>query len=81
MFIPVLEVLISTIEIALTHGKTALIDEEDYERVIQYHWRAYEHSTRCGLWYAKMNVRRADGKQRQTTLHPHQFIMRVHPGQ
>lgn len=39
------------IEIPLTQGKVALIDDEDYELVSQYKWHA--HVTFSGQWYAK----------------------------
>lgn len=47
-------------EIPLTRGKVALVDDEDFDRVSQFKWSAYEN---CGLWYA---TRRAKVSERES---------------
>ncbi len=62
-------------EIPLTQGKTAIVDEEDYLRLIQYKWRAsFEH----GNWYAKANIRR---NEKRTSERMHRMIAEVKPGE
>lgn len=55
--------------IALTRGKTALIDDADYDLISQYRW-----SAKPGPWgwYAMAGIRR-DGKN--TTLYMHRLIL------
>jgi hypothetical protein len=59
-------------EIPLTKGYTALVDDEDYERVSQFNWRANvrKHSR---IVYAYTNVKRPDGTR--TTQYLHRFIL------
>ena len=61
-----------SIEIPLTQGKVAIIDEQDAERVLRHKW--------CAAWsgytfYARANIRKPDGGMMQIRLH--RFIM--HP--
>jgi hypothetical protein len=56
-------------EIPLTQGKVALVDDEDYERVMAYKWYAAMQGRQ---WYALRKVQR-DGKQ--TTVEMHRFIL------
>ena len=51
-------------QIPLTQGQIALVDDEDYERVSKYKWKAGWRQNICS-WYAV-----ADG-----TLYLHRFIM------
>ncbi|HWP23591.1 MAG TPA: AP2 domain-containing protein [Candidatus Binatia bacterium] len=65
-------------EIPLTQGYVAIVDDEDFERVARFKWRAHITRRRDGsLWavYAQRNVRRADGKW--TTEQMHRFILGV----
>lgn len=55
-------------EISLTKGKTSIIDEEDYERVIQHKWCASDSGN--GIFYG---YRKNNGK----TVLLHRFIMNV----
>lgn len=56
-----------TKEIPLTQGKVAIVDDHQYERVMQFKWCAqYAH----GLWYAHRKTSRANGaKSRVVQLH------------
>ena len=53
------------IEIPLTQGKVALIDDEDYGLVSQYKWCA---SKSRGVWYAMANIR-INGKYCHVKMH------------
>ncbi|MHB8890372.1 MAG: hypothetical protein ACYC46_16295 [Acidobacteriaceae bacterium] len=66
------------IEIPLTQGQIALIDDEDFELVSKHKW--------CARWaqctksfYAQTAIRKPDG--RKTTLQMHRLIMSAQPGQ
>jgi hypothetical protein len=49
--------------IPLTKGKEALVDDEDYEYLMQWKWYYHGH-------YAGRNLPRANGKQRNIFMHP-----------
>lgn len=56
-----------TVEIELTQGKIALIDDADWELVRPFKWRVFEPSPR---WrYAVTNARRADGRRTTPLMH------------
>jgi len=59
------------IEIPLTQGKSALIDDEDFELVSKHKWYA-EKSGDGRRWYAATSIRTADGKK--TTIKMHRYI-------
>lgn len=63
-----------TVEIELTKGYRALIDEDDYARVSQYTWRATVRNT---VVYAGRGWREG-GKQKHEYLH--RFILGAKPG-
>jgi len=66
------------IEIPLTQGQVALIDDEDYELVSQYKWCArWNHNTKS--YYAVTNIRKSDGTR--TTLQMHRLIMDAKKGE
>lgn len=59
------------IEIPLTQGKVALIDDEDYELVSRYKWCTHK---RWNTHYAiTTNIRKPDG--RYTSLYMHRLIL------
>lgn len=55
-----------TRQILLTQGKSALISDEDYERISQHGWWAAKNS---GTWYAIRHDRDADGKRLTVIMH------------
>lgn len=61
-------------EIELTQGQVALIDDEDYERVVQFKW--------CASWQEHTKsfcAVRVDKAKRSILMH--RFIMNAQPGQ
>jgi hypothetical protein len=57
--------------ITLTQGKQALVDDEDYERVMRYNW--YVSAPRnCIGWYARTNM---PDNGRQRTVYLHTFVL------
>lgn len=61
--------------IPLTQGKFAMVDDEDYARVIQFKWYAQK---RGRTFYAARHLKR-EGKA--TTQRLHSFILNLLPGQ
>jgi uncharacterized protein (DUF2249 family) len=53
-------------EINLTKGKVALVDDEDYEYLLQWKWYAVERG--CGIWYAARHTSKG-GKSRIIFMH------------
>jgi hypothetical protein len=62
-------------EIILTQGKTAIVDDEDYERVIAFKWSPHLSH---GHWYAARHIRLA--KRQYTTQDMHRFILGLERG-
>ena len=54
-------------EIQLTQGKVALVDDEDFERLNQFHWLAVKHGH--NLWYAMRHGKKVNGRQPSFYLH------------
>jgi hypothetical protein len=65
------------IEITLTQGKVALIDDEDYALVSQHKWYAVMFLS--GNWYAATNTSQKLGKRK--ILYMHRLIMEAKFGQ
>lgn len=59
-------------EIPLTKGKVALVDDEDYERLVAFKWQATCNS-RKRRWYATCNINLPNGQQTKTRMH--RFIL------
>lgn len=56
------------VEIPLTRGKVALVDDEDAPTVLALRWFALP-TNHPDVWYAGRNERRPDGKMRLVYLH------------
>ena len=65
------------IEIPLTQNQIALIDDDDFELVSRYKWRALWHKD-TKSFYAKTNILKSDGKY--TTLPMHRLILNAQKG-
>lgn len=65
------------IEIPLTRGKVAWIDDEDWELVSQYKW--FARTAGSGIFYANTSLPRNLGNQRCLIMH--RLIMNAQPGQ
>ena len=61
-------------EIILTQGKTALVDDEDFERVNMYKWCAHKKGRNIIHHYAVRNIVE-NGKHK--TLGLHRFILNI----
>jgi len=64
-------------EISLSKGKVAIVDDEDYERISQWHWHAH-HNTILGTWSAIRKEKDGSGKYHQVFMH--NIIMNVPAG-
>jgi hypothetical protein len=53
-------------QIALSQGKVAIVDDEDFDALDAFKWYAYKHRN---TFYAKRNVPRPNGKQTTETMH------------
>ena len=53
-------------EIQLTQGKVALVDNEDYDYLMQWKWFAHNQ---CGKFYARTNIPNKNGKRGSMLMH------------
>lgn len=68
-----------SIEITLTKGKKAIIDEDDLKIVKKYKWRAFKTRTKYkDHYYAITDVKQPNGNN--TTLYMHRLIMGAEKG-
>ena len=68
-------------EIPLTQGKVALVDEEDFEKVSQYKWCTYHPKSRTSACATRTEyLGKIDGKYRGTLRYLHRYIMECPEG-
>jgi hypothetical protein len=67
------------VEVPLTKGKVALIDDEDKERVLAFKWTYYFH-VRSRKEYAHRGIWIHGGKGKQTSISLHRFILNAPKG-
>lgn len=60
-------------QVPLTQGKVAIVDDEDYERIIAFKWHTCRHYH--GNWYARRVLPR--GPHSQSTQLLHRFILNL----
>ena len=63
-------------EIELTQGKVAIVDDDDYEELSQYHWYAYRDK-RTSKFYAARSI---PTKPNKTAISMHRHIMGLERG-
>lgn len=61
-------------EINLTQGKTALIDDEDFESLSKFKWHAYKNRNK---WYAKRALPKNGKHDKQHGVKMHRVILNV----
>lgn len=60
------------LEIALTRGKVAIVDNDDFAFLNKFKW----HAVRSGnTWYASMKIRTAEGKRGNISMHRFMFAL------
>lgn len=67
-----------TLEVPLTQGKVALIDDDDLALIEPYRWYARRQRSRAEIWYAMTNVPRTGtqgGRGNLTTLMMHRLLL------
>ena len=64
------------VEILLTKGKVAIIDDQDGPLVTRYKWYAIWNK---GTWYARTSLPRVNGIQKHISMH--RLILKATPGQ
>lgn len=52
-------------EIPLSQGKVALVDDEDYDFLMQWKWSAWRSPGGRGIWYAVRNSQKGEGVSRR----------------
>ena len=68
-------------EIHMTQGYKALVDDEDYDFLMQWKWRAVKRPHNSGHIYARRVVRKKiNGKITEKTIWMHRFILNVPSG-
>lgn len=63
-------------EILLNHNKITLVDDEDYDRVMQYKWYAHNASIGC-MWYAIRIIRIKNEYWNKKYIAMHRFILNL----
>jgi hypothetical protein len=61
-------------QIPLTQGRIALVDDEDFDKLNNYKWRAHCHKGQDKTFYARRNLPREPGKSRKME-HMHRVIL------
>lgn len=59
-------------EIPLTQGKVAIVDDEDYERVMQYKWSTRKVTNQ--LWYARRYINRRQENMSKLILNTTEMV-------
>ena len=64
-------------KIKLSRGKTALIDDDDFERVSQYNWYINENAEKTKLYAMRSKLKSEEGTVKGTKVYMHRFILQV----
>jgi hypothetical protein len=64
-------------KIKLSRGKTALIDDDDLERVSQFKWYINENAEKTKLYAMRSKLKSEEGIVKGTKVYMHRFILQV----
>ena len=64
-------------KIKLSRGKTALIDDDDFERVSQYNWYINENAEKTKLYAMRSKLKSEEGTVKGTKVYMHRYILQV----
>ncbi len=64
-------------KIKLSRGKSAIIDDDDFERVSQYKWYINENAEKTKLYAMRSKLKSEEGIVKGTKVYMHRFILQV----
>jgi hypothetical protein len=64
-------------KIKLSRGKTALIDDDDFERVSQFRWYINENAEKTKLYAMRSKLKSEEGILKGTKVYMHRFILQI----
>ena len=64
-------------KIKLSLGKSAIIDDDDFERVSQYKWYINENAEKTKLYAMRSKLKSEEGIVKGTKVYMHRFILQV----
>ncbi|HMV40895.1 MAG TPA: hypothetical protein PK079_16500 [Leptospiraceae bacterium] len=64
-------------KIKLSRGKSALIDDDDFERVSQYNWYINENAEKTKLYAMRSKLKSEEGIVKGTKVYMHRFILGI----
>ncbi len=64
-------------KIKLSRGKTAIIDDEDFERVSQFKWYINENAEKTKLYAMRSRLKSEEETVTGTKVYMHRFILQI----
>lgn len=64
-------------KIKLSRGKSAIIDDDDFERVSQFNWYINENAEKTKLYAMRSKLKSEEGIVKGTKVYMHRFILQV----
>ncbi|MBP7284858.1 MAG: hypothetical protein KBA66_24950 [Leptospiraceae bacterium] len=64
-------------KIKLSRGKSAIIDDDDFERVSQFKWYINENAEKTKLYAMRSRLKSEEDTVTGTKVYMHRFILRI----